>query len=458
MPKFVLIDPSLQGIGGHHFEYAAHVLRAAEQAGFEPLLAANRKFRDTVELPPHWHVVSLYQHGAYSKRRILADNAVVAAAAPNRGWATRWLAAWWNDRRRTKRSLVFQRDTAALFRQVALEPGDQVFLATVSELEFLGLAQFLARMGDSQGVDWHLQFHFPIYAGYEPDYPAQDANLESLRRGFRKALALAGEHRLHCYTTTEGLAAQYNRLGVMPFHVLPYPANPALQASRGRNPSPGRPLRVSYLGDARSEKGYPQLPEIIDRVWTDYVGSNRIQFVIQSDCNFPQTDPESNVAVLDGKQALGRLPTEKITLLDAPLDSAEFTRHTLQCDIGLLPYQRSRLQRALLRHSGRSAVGRRADGSAGRHLAGRSIGRINARISRRAAAWAACVQPRHGPRRLAACRAASAGRLGAVSPLAGRFETLFRRLRIGRSDDCGARAVRSSIPGRRWSAPAGPTA
>ena len=340
MPKFVLIDPSLQAVGGHHFEYALHLLRAAEQAGFEPWLAPHRKFREQSELPANWRILPVYQRGMYSKRRVLADGGSLALPR-RRGFARRWLAEWWNDRRRAKRSTTFARDTVALFRQVALEPGDQVFLPTVSELELFGLAQFLAHDDRSTGVDWHFQFHYPIYAGYEPDYPAQDANLDGLRRDFRQALALAGDHRLHFYTTTDGLAVQYNRLGVAPFQALPYPGNPALQSSRGRSTTHAGPLRVSFQGDARHEKGYHLLPQIIDQVWADYAATNRIRFVIQSDFHFSQPPQGNNIAVSESRAALGRLPPERITLLDSPLNTDEFCRQTLQSDVGLLPYERS---------------------------------------------------------------------------------------------------------------------
>jgi hypothetical protein len=339
MPKFVLIDPSLQAIGGHHFEYALHILRAAEQAGFEPWLASHRKFRDQAEMPEDWRILPLYQRGTYSKRRIMADGDS-PADPPSRGWIVRRVAEWWNDRRRAKRSTIFARDTSALFRQIALEPGDQVFLPTVSELELLGLAQFLARDDRSAGVDWHLQFHFPIYAGYEPDYPAQDAGLEGLRRGFRQASALAADHRLHFYTTTDGLAVQYNRLGVAPFQALPYPGNPTLLSSRVRSLTHSGPLRVTYLGDARHEKGYQLLPQIIDRLWSDYAETSRVRFVIQSDCHFAQP-PQGNNPICESRTALGRLPPEKVTLIDAPLESGEFCRQMLKSDIGLLPYERA---------------------------------------------------------------------------------------------------------------------
>ena len=42
MSKFVLIDHSLKQIGGHHYEYAIHILTAAHEAGYEPVLAVYR--------------------------------------------------------------------------------------------------------------------------------------------------------------------------------------------------------------------------------------------------------------------------------------------------------------------------------------------------------------------------------------------------------------------------------
>jgi hypothetical protein len=43
--KFILIDPSITSVGGHHCEYALHVLQAAGAAGYETHLATNRRYR-----------------------------------------------------------------------------------------------------------------------------------------------------------------------------------------------------------------------------------------------------------------------------------------------------------------------------------------------------------------------------------------------------------------------------
>ncbi len=61
MAKFVLTDHSIRNLAGHHYEYAIHVLRAAERAGFEPVLVTNRKFKQSGDVP--CRVVPLYQFG-----------------------------------------------------------------------------------------------------------------------------------------------------------------------------------------------------------------------------------------------------------------------------------------------------------------------------------------------------------------------------------------------------------
>ncbi|MFQ5502586.1 MAG: hypothetical protein ACE5EQ_09845 [Phycisphaerae bacterium] len=61
--KFILIDHSIKGFGGHHYEYAVHVLNAAQELGFEPILAVNRAFsRDPDETAP-WTTIPVYEFG-----------------------------------------------------------------------------------------------------------------------------------------------------------------------------------------------------------------------------------------------------------------------------------------------------------------------------------------------------------------------------------------------------------
>jgi len=62
LPRFVLIDQSIIDIGGHHYEYAQHVLAAAARAAYEPVLVTNRRARGD-DAP--WPVVRAYRYGIW---------------------------------------------------------------------------------------------------------------------------------------------------------------------------------------------------------------------------------------------------------------------------------------------------------------------------------------------------------------------------------------------------------
>jgi glycosyltransferase involved in cell wall biosynthesis len=338
MPKFILIDHSLQNLSGHHFEYALHVLTAAERAGFEPWLIAHREFQRPPEMPAHWSVKSAYRHTRYFK--LCFDTLRFRVPKQRRfEWLRHQFGLWSRARRRRGRAIDFAADTAAALAGIAFERRDQVFIPTLTEIDLRGLARYLAAMPQAELADWHVQFHLPIYTGYEPDYPAEDASLDRLRRIYRRTMPLPAKRNLHLYTTTETLAIQYNRLGVGPFHALPYPHNPALEPSRADSPRrAGAPLRIAFLGGARSEKGYQDLPAIVGKLWTEHVERGKTRFVIHSAFELPGP----TAAVAAARAALGRLPPDKVSLLDQPLDSGDYCQLNRQCDIGLLPYDRSR--------------------------------------------------------------------------------------------------------------------
>jgi hypothetical protein len=341
MTKFILIDHSLDGVGGHYFEYASHVLRAVERAGFEVWLATNRRFRGSEKLPAHWNIRAVYELTTHSRLNFSAE--IERPARPHAGRPLRMLGRWWSDRRRRRRIAAFTRDTATLFRGIALAPGDQVFLPTVSELDLLGLAQYLADDDRARHVDWHLQFHSPIYVGCEPDFPSQDERAVRLRQIFEQAMALASEHRLYFYTTTDRLTAQHNRLGALSFHTFPYPVNPILQT--GAKPAAAArrgPLQVAYLGDARHEKGYQFLPELIERTRRDAERSSRVRFIVQSNFGFRVPARGKETEVVQAATLLESLPQHQVKLFKQPIDSDEFCRQALETDVGLLLYDRQR--------------------------------------------------------------------------------------------------------------------
>lgn len=357
MARLILIDPSLRGLGGHHYEYDVHTLRAAHALGLETVVAANRRFRATAALPPGCRVFPRFRYTTYSKytlfsshRRRLIDPP--ADAAPPRrtplvGGLVDRIQAWRFRGGPARRVRNVEQVCAALFREVGIEEGDVVFVPTLSELELAALAEYWSAHPDSKRADWHLQFHFPVFDGREPDYDRQGTRLEALRAHMAASLAKAPDHRLHFYSTTRELCAQYDRLGLRTFEELPYPVSgQILEGTRGERRGP--PLRVTCAGGPRAEKQLDELVGIAAAVAHDLGAQGRIQWVLQ-DREDPKTGGPRNLLPLPGATAGARLVhrvaelgTGPVAYLVHPLEGGEYAALIRATDVGLFLYDSER--------------------------------------------------------------------------------------------------------------------
>lgn len=104
MPKFVLIDHSIVDIGGHYYEYAARVLATAEAAGYESVLATNRRLRTPGPLARR--VVPVYRYDFFEPGppKLLVNG-------------RRWLGRWRRRAARLKYRLMFSRLGLLWFKQ-----------------------------------------------------------------------------------------------------------------------------------------------------------------------------------------------------------------------------------------------------------------------------------------------------------------------------------------------------
>lgn len=286
MAKFVLIDHSLEQAGGHHYEYALHMLQAAATAGYETCLATHRRFHSRDRGIPG-RVFPLFRYDTYTphasyvgRSRPRPRDLIPIPGARTYGWLEPLRQRWcvWDRRRRTR---DFAAACRSLFGQIALAAGDQVLVPTLSEFDLAGLVEFLATEPATRQADWHLQFHFGIFDGRVPDYaePHQQARLAATREVFQRHLQRVPDHRLWFWNTTAEMADQYNRLAVASFQELPYPVNPACHAAEiARRDGP---LRVTCAGYLRAEKGRQGLGAVIADLWAEYAAAGRIQWWIQ---------------------------------------------------------------------------------------------------------------------------------------------------------------------------------
>lgn len=443
MPKFIVIDHSICGIGGHYYEYARHVLGAAEEAGFDPVLATNRKFTPDEEIgwrvhpvyrcgfwanqsPPRWSIAArsakkkltetylrcrtrlfyselrvmwlmrrqartylrlrsrsisppamlllivlacLYKLGAASARglrqtvpgstylsrvigrfraRFHALRTRIARAIGPHGWALEMLA----DRYRARQ---FSRATLDLARSEPIGANDVVLLPTVSELELTALAETLRRLPALSQARWHLVFRRSVFPGSQPLPPASTTELTALRNAFQRCAELHRNGVLSFYSDTEELSEHYSLATGLAFKTLPIPHTSKRfaqaivgQAAEPRNvrlesvtygrpaAAAAEPVRICYLGDARTEKGYQHLPHIVGDLWRDYVRAGKATFTIQSNYNVPLGEPAAIVARSKLRQYAG----ENVRLIETPLASHEYWDILLASGVNLLLYDR----------------------------------------------------------------------------------------------------------------------
>jgi len=353
--KFVLIEQSLREVGGHYLEYAREILQAAEAAGYEPVLATHRDFRGADRLPSGWRVLPLFPYGsdkihripsaysfglwrqiAASRGNLPAIAARVADAVSDRCKAAVSGLRWW---RRMTRMRGFAAACESLFRECPLAPGDQVLCSTMSDMDLLGLVRFLRSDPTSARADWHLQFHFSVFCGRDPDYPTQDGRVRALQRRMSGALASIPRHRLHFYTTTDELGRQFNRLNFAPFVTLPWPVGKQFQQDGTRSVPATLPLRVLLAGAVRREKGSDQLGSLARTLWDDLLHPRKAQLLFQLGHKRRwQRLTELPPGSFQPASEIDNLPDAPLISLPHPLQPKDYARLIASADIGLLLY------------------------------------------------------------------------------------------------------------------------
>ena len=323
--KFLLIDGSITGLGGHHYQYALHCLRAADSMGYETYLATNRRNKDKGGA---WTVIPAYRNGFWD----------------NDGYSQRIGALHtWFSRTRFKvpaslalrvfgplilrrildggRTKEFAEDTSELLSKVPLKKGDIAFVPTCGLTELLGASE-----AGGSGT-WNFLFRRNIHVGSPHSYSYTYIKLRLLKTAFSRFARRPGV-RARFWTDSDQLTAEY-RMVEPSFATLPIPHT----SPKPENPPDG--TTVSYLGDARAEKGYHHLPRTVGDLWKSHVEPGRLKFVIQSNYNVPGGEPAAAVARNQMEQMAS---PGKLEIITEPLGAAEYENAIAGSSALLLPY------------------------------------------------------------------------------------------------------------------------
>ncbi len=228
---------------------------------------------------------------------------------------------------------LYQQDLAWALTLVGLGPNDHVFLPTAHARELIAIRRIVDLFGPDRSPTFHLEFRHALDCE-EPDlrplnpYTAVHLVLFDVYR------SLGHSPRVRVYTDTEELTEAYVAATGLPFETLPIPFRTDRIAPRVRRPDD--PLRLTFLGDARDEKGFHWLPDLIDGL-KEEAEAGLVTFALQASLLSPQYNPES-VPAMARVRALADEPYMELHGLDAPLSPEQYFDLLSRADVMLCPY------------------------------------------------------------------------------------------------------------------------
>jgi glycosyltransferase involved in cell wall biosynthesis len=230
---------------------------------------------------------------------------------------------------------AFRHDLAKLIRDAELKAGDVAFVPTLGETELMAIGDLCARSALARSLSWRLLFRRNMYVGRSSSYSRQNDHLEvrRFRLALHKAASRMRDVDLRVLTDTYLLTEQYNLPKIMTFETAPIPVGTDFSSATTRDPDAYATV-AGYFGDARDEKGFPLLSDMLDELYGDYVAPGRLRLVAQSNFNLPGGEPGS----VRSRLALSALPPEYCELVEGPFESDEYLSLFSKADVVLIPY------------------------------------------------------------------------------------------------------------------------
>lgn len=279
MARLLIVDQSLKGVGGHHYDYTLQTSCAAARLGLDVVAVTNQKFGGCRQIDQFAQVLPHFRRTTYSPDSLLSGLRALnskpsiptscpidlipyfdlfrhsvrrPAAAPeqmasyekeppftqlrrktteilrNNGFlGNRKL--WKEHHRRRQQVQLFQESCRALFSSLKLSASDHVFFSTINDIELAGLIGYWATCSDSSAPTWHLQFHFDVFDGRPYTQKLQLPFFKPLKKLFHQIDRVVPYHQIRFYGTTEAIVNQYRQISCYDFSELIYPISGCLQ-------------------------------------------------------------------------------------------------------------------------------------------------------------------------------------------------------------------------------------
>ena len=300
MTKLYIVEQNAAGVGGHYYSYTRCIAEAAISLGIEPVLLLNRRF------------VGDWALGEINTVKAFTLTWGEAEGVKRRTWGVGNLA------------YEYARATAG----DPPRPGDHVLAHTLGFAELIALLDYLTSLaGRAQLPTIH------ILMRYDPSYMLDD--IDTFEPLFERVAASPALQRvLRFHADTDALSNEFARLSKLPVSTLPIPFDQRYLQERPPIERDTDLVTVTYLGDARLEKGYGLLPEAIAALRGKI--DRRVRFVLQSNFNTPGGEP----GMREARDRLAGYP--EVEIVQEPQGAVEYYRRLAEADAILLPYDPQR--------------------------------------------------------------------------------------------------------------------
>lgn len=317
----VVVDSGLRSYGGHNYFYTRAVQHALARRGIRVTVLANRGLpREMAESEGFTPTFTVGSHDHPLGAGLVSDLAYVYA-----------------------QSVVFAHELGAALAACGRSEQRLVFSHTVADFELIGWRHHVRRR-DFSGQLMLLQRVTPGFASMSVLTKRLHPYLR-IKPHYVRALRRRLGSRFTLLTDSETLSADYSRIHPRVV-TLPIPVDPALLEPADRAVTESivvrhglqraKGLRVVYLGDARSTKGFHLLPRALSQLLLRT--GDRAHFIIQTswagqgrgDADAPEGIPEI--------RELARRNASTVTLMTDRLEPRDYAELLRQTEIVLLPY------------------------------------------------------------------------------------------------------------------------
>ena len=306
--KLVIVDHNATSAEGHFRTYTSSIASAAHQAGHDVTVLWNKRIPiESVAAPYRMLLTFSRTEGEAGAQGILPVG---------------------------QGHFGYELDTAV--RQLGLDAAAIVFIHTCHYVELVELLECLSGgLADENMANYH------IVVRYDPElFQYRFGRLRAALAKVKRSSLLREKIRFH--SDTRQLAEEHQKLFEAPFGVCPIPLDltrllPALEAVP-QQPKPG-PLTVTYLGTARTEKGYGEILGALQYMRAGYIANGRVRFVLQCSRSSLKSEP----GLLDYQRELERYIKEQrleqcVQLIKEPMEADGYYSLLAQSDVLLVGY------------------------------------------------------------------------------------------------------------------------